>query len=165
METPPAPAGGLRGLIQWGWNTVQKGEKYATLPLRGGLAALFLIEAHSKIASMGKAGSPLLMRALSNITQVQVTPAQAESLTLYVFGMGELLLGLMFLLGAFTRYASAAAAGFMALTVGLFGIPTWSIGILKDTTILGAALAQGLLGSYVLSVDGLLRKKHPKWMI
>ena len=163
-ETQPQP-GGIRGLIQWGWSIVQNGEKYATLPLRMGLAAIFLIEAHSKFISQGKAGSQALLRVLPNVTGVPITEAQAVSLTLYVFGMGELLIGLAFLFGAFTRYASAAAAGFMALTVTLLGIPSWSIGVLKDTTILGAALAQGLLGSYVLSVDGLLRKKNPKMVV
>lgn len=150
-----------RPLLRWGWGLVQKGEKFSALPIRFGLAALFLIEGHSKLSSGGRAGFQLLQQAVPG----GLSEPTAVALTLYVFGIGETLLGILLLLGAFTRYACALIAVELALIVGLFGIPRWQVGILKDLTTLGAALSLGLTGCYVLSVDGWLRKRKPNWMV
>lgn len=146
--------------LRWGWGIVQKGEKFSTPPLRFGLAALFIIEGHSKLASGGRAGFQLLQQVVPGISE-----PTAVALTFYVFGIGELLLGLLLLAGAFTRYACALVAAEVVPIVSLFSIPRWQVGILKDITTLGAVLSLGLTGCYFFSVDSWLRKRKPRWMI
>jgi uncharacterized membrane protein YphA (DoxX/SURF4 family) len=149
-----------RPILRWGWGAVQKGERLSTLPLRFGLAALFLIEGHSKLASGGRAGFQLLQQAVPGLSE-----PTAQALTFYGFGIGEVALGLLLLFGAFTRYACALVAVEMVLLLSLFGVPRWQVGILKDLTTLGAALSLGLTGCYLFSVDGWLRRRKPGWMI
>lgn len=121
-------------------------EEYAMVPLRIGIAAVFLYTGISKAIDLDAATSML--------TNLGFGGAKTFAIILMVF---EILGGLLLLLGLLTRYAGIALSVILILAFIIVGLRNIGTGqflfSLKDIGLLGATLALTFAGARRWSLD------------
>lgn len=122
--------------------------------LRMGLAAVFLYFGIDKFIN------PLLWTPWIPDFVLSVIPV-SEFTFIYVQGAVHTILGLLLLLGLFTRIAAAAAAVIMLAIVIVVGFN--DIGV-RDAAILFMAVSLALAESHPLSLDECLNKKKIRFL-